>query len=260
MVNTITRTFLAIEFMAEHNDWISLRAMARELEINEASMFRVLNALKNLGYVRQHPQSSEYQLTLKITGISAQLLGNVRLREIAHPFLKNLTSETNETTHLAIMDGNEFVYIDKADNFQAMQMRSRIGQRGLLHCTAAGKALVAFYPEEDRPKLLDSLDLQSLTKHTITDLDDFKEQLVEVRRDGYALDNEENEIGIRCIGAPIFDHTGVVAGALSISGWTISMTPERMPALADELLEVSQQISNELGYRDEPSLVSAITR
>ena len=251
MSNTISRLFQVIEFLADSDDWVSMRAMARELHINAASVFRILNALKELGYIRQHPQDSKYQLTLKIAGISAQVLEKVQLRQIAHPFLQHLTSITNEATHLAILDGNEFVYIDKVDNTQAMRMRSMVGQRGRLYSTAVGKSLLAHYPEAELSQILNSLNFQPLTKQTITNQKKFQEHLIRIRQQGYAIDDEENEIGIRCIGSPIYDHSGRLAGALSISGWTITMTRERMPQLAQELLQTCQKISYELGFRGE---------
>lgn len=251
MSNTISRMFQVIEFLADSDDWVSLRTIARELHINEASVFRTLNTLKELGYVRQHPQDSKYQLTLKIAGISAQVLEKVQLRQIAHPFLQHLTSITNETTHLAILDGNEFVYIDKVDNTQAMRMRSRVGQRAPLYSTAVGKSLLAHYPEAELSLILNSLDFQPHTKQTITDLKKFQEHLIRIKQQGYAIDDEENEIGIRCIGSPIYDHAGRLAGALSISGWTLTMTRERIPELALELIQTCQKISSELGFRGE---------
>jgi DNA-binding IclR family transcriptional regulator len=251
MSNAISRLFQVIEFLAYSDDWVSLRTMARELHINTASVFRILDALKELGYVRQHPQDSKYQLTLKIAGISAQVLEKVQLRQIAHPFLQHLTSVTNETTHLAVVDGNEFVYIDKVDNTQAMRMRSRVGQRAPLYSTAVGKSLLAHYPETELSQILNSLDFQPLTKHTVTDLKKFQEHLIQIKQQGYAIDDEENEIGIRCIGSPIYDHAGRLAGALSISGWTITMTKERIPQLAPELIQTCQRISSELGFSGE---------
>lgn len=251
MSDTTSRIFKIIEFLAEAGDWVSLRTMARELHLNAASAYRALNSLKELGYVRQDPQDSRYQLSLKIAWVSAQLLENVQLRQIAHPQLQQLTSVTNETTHLAILEGNEFVYIDKVDNTQAMRMRSRVGQRGQLHCTAAGKSMLAFLPETEKEKLVRGMKLTPFTKNTITSLSEFRNQLGEVQHLGYAVDDEENEVGIRCIGSPIFDHAGRVAGALSISGWTITMTRERIPQLAPELLRTCQEISRELGFGGE---------
>jgi DNA-binding IclR family transcriptional regulator len=152
---------------------------------------------------------------------------------------------------LAVLDGDEFVYIDKVDNTQAMRMRSRVGQRGLLHCTAAGKSMLAFLPDTELKLLLRRLKFQPVTPNTITDARKFQEHLAAVRRQGYAMDDEENEVGIRCVGAPIFDHAGRLSGAVSISGWTITMTRERAPQLAPELLDTGRRISQELGYRSE---------
>lgn len=251
MADSTTRLFQIIEFLACSKDWVSLRTMARELHISAASAYRGLNSLKELGYVRQHPQDSKYQLTLKIAWISAQVLENVQLRQIAHPFLQNLTSLTNETTHLAVLEDREFVYIDKVDNTQAMRMRSRVGQRGQLHCTAAGKSMLAFMPGNDATALVKRLKFAPVTDNTITDPAKFLDHLTKVRRLGYAVDDEENELGIRCIGSPIYDHAGRLAGALSISGWTITMTRERIPQLAPELMQTCQRISNELGFSGE---------
>jgi IclR family acetate operon transcriptional repressor len=175
-------------------------------------------------------------------------LEKVQLRQIAHPFLQQLTSVTNETTHLAVLDGKEFIYIDKVDNSQAMRMRSRVGQRGMLHCTAVGKAMLAQVSSPELSQILGSIVFHPRTNHTITDSVQFQEQLAQIRRQGYAVDDEENEIGIRCIGSPIFDHAGRLAGALSISGWTITMTHERLPQLAQELIQNCQGISQALGF------------
>jgi IclR family acetate operon transcriptional repressor len=253
MSDNVTRVIKIIEYLATSQDWVSLRTMARDLDINTAAVYRVLNSLKESGYVQKHPVDSRYQLTLKIAWVSAQVLEKLQLRQVAHPFMERLTSLTNETTHLAILDGNEFVYIDKVDNKQAMRMRSRVGQRGQLHSTAVGKSLLAFLPEDELPKFLAHLTFQPVTNNTITDKNTLLAQLEQIRRLGYATDDEENEIGIRCIGSPIFDHTGRLVGALSISGWTITMTPERIPQLALELIETSQEISRELGYNNEKS-------
>src|SRR5512135_2603848 len=157
MADATSRLFQIIEFLACSKEWVSLRTMARELHISAASAYRSLNSLKELGYVRQHPQDSKYQLTLKIAWVSAQVLENVQLRQIAHPFLQSLTSLTNETTHLAVLDGPEFVYIDKVDNTQAMRMRSRVGQRGQLYCTAAGKSMLASLPEREAAGIIQRL-------------------------------------------------------------------------------------------------------
>jgi DNA-binding IclR family transcriptional regulator len=167
--------------------------------------------------------------------------------------MEHLTASTNETTHLAVMEDGQIMYVEKIDNRQAMQMRSRIGSRGCIHSTAVGKASMAFLPTEECEAILARLTFSPLTKNTITDSKKFRAQLKIAHELGYAVDDEENEIGIRCVGAPVFDHSGRVVGGISISGWTITVTRERVPALAADLQQACRAISKELGYFPEES-------
>jgi DNA-binding IclR family transcriptional regulator len=250
---SVVRAFAVIEYLAEHEDWVSVRTLARDLDLVPATAYRFLATLKELGYVQQQPEDARYQLTLKFAWVASRVLDRTQLRRIAHPHMEQLTAVTNETTHLAVIEGRQIVYIDKVDNFQAMRMRSRIGTRGCLHSTAVGKSMVAHLPQEDHDDILNGIQFPSLTKNTITDPSLFRSHLEEIRKRGYAVDDEENEVGIRCIGVPLFDHAGRLAGAVSISGWTITMTPERLPQLATVLQDTCRSISNELGYVPPPA-------
>jgi IclR family acetate operon transcriptional repressor len=245
---SVVRAFSIIEYLAEREDWVSLRALSRDMHLVPATAYRFLTTLKGLGYVQQHPDDSRYQLTLKFAWVASRVLERTQLRRIAHPHMEQLTAVTNETTHLAVVEDSQVVYIDKVDNYQAMKMRSRIGTRGCLHSTAVGKSMLAHLPQEEREAILGEMQLPSLTKNTLTEPALFRSHLEEIRKRGYAVDDEENEVGIRCIGVPLFDHAARVVGAISISGWTITMTPERLPQLAGVLQDTCQAISKELGY------------
>jgi IclR family KDG regulon transcriptional repressor len=245
---SVLRAFTIIEYLADKDDWVALRTLARDLDLVPSTAYRFLASLKELGYVHQHPDDSRYQLTLKFAWVAAQILERTQLRRIARSTMEQLTSISNETTHLAVMEGLEIVYIDKVDNDQAVKMRSRIGTRGYLHSTAVGKSMLAFLPEAERSKTLEKLQLVPLTKHTIIDPAKFRVNLERIRERGFAVDDEENELGIRCVGVPVFDHAGHIAGAVSISGWTITMTQDRLPQLASLLQNACMKISQELGY------------
>jgi IclR family KDG regulon transcriptional repressor len=245
---SIIRAFSIIEYLAGCEDWVGLRTLARDLGIDASTAYRFLASLKELGYVTQDPDHSRYQLTLKFAWLSAKVLDKVQLRHGALPFLEDLRGITNETTHLAVREGNQIVYIAKLDAQQPMQMRSRIGDRGYLHSTALGRAILAHLPLRDLEALLPRLETPILTKNTITNLDALHDELKRVRERGYAIDNEENEVGIRCVAAPVFDHVGQVAGAVSLSGWTISMTLERVAQLSGVLLNSCGAISRKMGY------------
>lgn len=247
-MESVLRVFAVIEYLAERDDWVGLRTLARDLDLVPATAHRYLTSLKHLGYVQQHPQDSRYQLSLRIVSIASRVLERIHLQHIVRPWMKELTAIINETTHLAVLDGREIVFIEKVDSNQAVQMRSRAGSRAHLHSTASGRALLAFLPDDERDSILADLELPALTSNTITDRSALIEQLELIRERGYAMDDEENEVGIRCVGVPIFDHTGHVAGAISISGWKITMTLERLPELALRLQDTCRAISRELGH------------
>jgi IclR family transcriptional regulator, KDG regulon repressor len=245
---SVVRAFNIIEYLAETPGWVGPRMLARDLDLDPATALRFLNSLKDLGYVRRDPQKARYQLTLKFAWLGAKLLDKLTLRAVALPFLETLSSATNETTHLAVLDNLQIVYIAKLDTHQPIQMRSRIGNRGYLHSTALGRAILAHLPPDERSALLPLIERPALTEHTLTELNALTEALRLVRECGYAIDNEENEIGIRCIAAPVFDHLGGVIGAVSLSGWTLTMTEERVERLAADLLKTCEDISREMGF------------
>lgn len=245
---SVLRAFDIIEYLARCDDWVGLRALARELDLDPATAYRFLTSLKDLGYVQQHPEDSRYRLTLKFAWLGSRAMEQLQLPDIARPWMEHLTATTNETTHLAVLEDDQIMYVEKIDNRQAVQMRSRVGSRGCIHSTAVGKASLAFLPKEECEAMLARLSFPPLTKNTITDLGKFRKELKLSRELGYAVDDEENEIGVRCVGAPLFDHSGRVVGAISISGWTITMTRERLPALAVDLQRACRSISKELGY------------
>ena len=245
---SVLRAFAIIEYLAQSDDWVALRTLARDLGLVPSTAYRFLASLRDLGYVHQQEEDSRYQLTLKFAWVASRVLERTQLRRVARSAMEHLTAISNETTHLAVLEGHEIVYIDKVDNDQAVKMRSRIGTRGHIHSTAVGKSILAFLPEEERERILEDLDLVRLTKNTIVDPAKFAANLARIRSRGFSVDDEENEVGIRCVGVPVFNHAGRVAGAVSISGWTITMTQERMPQLASILQEACQQISKELGF------------
>jgi DNA-binding IclR family transcriptional regulator len=253
---SVIRAFNIIEYLANCEDWVGLRTLARDLEMDASTLYRFLASLKELGYVRQDPDNSRYQLTLKFAWLSAKLLDKVQLRNVALPLLENLRATTNETTHLAILEDQQIVYIAKLDTHQPMQMRSRIGNRGYVHSTALGRAMLAHLSVAELESLLPKLELRALTQNTVTDIGAFREELKQVRERGYALDDEQNEVGIRCIAAPVFDHLGAVAGAVSLSGWTITMTLDRLIQLSADLVSACAAISSEMGYLDAAASLS----
>jgi DNA-binding IclR family transcriptional regulator len=250
---SVVRAFTIIEHLAANRSWLPLSQIASDVELDQATTHRFLATLRELGYVRQQPEGSAYRLGMKFAWIAAQILESVELRATARPIMRRLSAKTGETVHLAVLEADSVVYVDKVDGAQAVLMRSRIGSRGSVHSTAVGKTLLAFAEPSAQEGLLRRLRLLPLTQATIMDKPTLRAEIAAVRDRGYAFDNEENEAGIRCVGAPIFDASGSVIAAMSVTGWIVTMTPEKAAQCAPDLLAACAELSGDLGFPGVPS-------
>jgi IclR family acetate operon transcriptional repressor len=249
MNQSLTRAFKIIESLADEGDWVGLSVLAHRVGLDEATVYRFLATLKSLGYVRQRPADSRYQLTLKFGWLASRLVdSHSEFSTIADPRMRALAREIGESVQLSVFESGWIVHVDKADGNPTVRMRSRVGSRAPAHATASGKAILAFMPDTDRQRAIGELELTAVTPETITDRAGLEVELAATREHGYAVDNEENETGIRSIAAPVFDYTGMPVAAMSISGWTLTMTPERLSELAPELIGLCSEISQELGH------------
>ncbi|MGH8872881.1 MAG: IclR family transcriptional regulator [Acidimicrobiia bacterium] len=248
MTATGERTLKVLEYLAQQGA-SSLRKLAADLELNKATAHRFVTALVKTGYAHQDPTTRDYAPTTKLLELGNSVLDKIDVRRQVRPHLENLAHTTGETAHLAVLEGLEIVYIDKVDGNQAVTMKSRVGARASCHSTALGKTLLAHQPRSEWQRYVSEVGLPQRTPRTVTDPARFEKMLEAVREAGYALDDIENEEGIRCVACPVFDHTGEVAAAMSISGWTVSMTPERAHGWIPSLLETAHDASLGLGYK-----------
>lgn len=225
---------------------ISLATLADRADFHRTTVYRYLVTLGKAGFVRQDPDTRLYKLGIKALELGSRFLEGLELRDIALPLLRELMTKTGETAHLGIMDGNDVIYVEKVESNRALRLSSRIGARVPAHCTALGKAMWAYLPE-DRLNAILSNGLPARTATTITSPTAFKEVLTEVRNLGYSVDNMENEEGVRCIAAPIFDYTKRVMGAISISGPVMRVTEEAIPEMGSLVKEAAYRISQQIG-------------
>lgn len=245
--SSVKRAVKILEFLAVSAGPMDLGDISRSLKMNKSTVYRFLATLMEDGYVNQDPNSGKYSLGSKVTWLAAHFLEKIEVRNLARPLLQELARTTGETIHMAILDQNEVSYIEKIDGNQAVRMASRVGSRAPVHCTALGKVLLSCQPEKEWHRYVAEVGLASRTPFTITEPDTFFQELRHVRSQGYALDNQEAEDGIRCIAAPIKDSSGNVIAAISITGWTLTMTPERMSRLVPDILKTANCISQQLG-------------
>lgn len=248
-VQSVDRTIAIIELLSEYQDGLGLIEISQRLGLHKSTTHRLLLTLIHHNYVCQKQQDQKYRLTIKMFELGGRIIEGMDLQKVAKPYLEALKNLTNEVVHLVVRDGTDMIYIDKVEPNNNIRMHSRIGARNPLYSTSAGKAIMAFIPEREVKKIWDNSDIVKHTPNTVTDYKKLLKVLETVRQEGYALDDEENESGIRCIGAPIFNHLKDVVGAISISGPAIRVTYEKLEEFKDYIKKHSKKISSELGYR-----------
>jgi len=190
----------------------------------------------------------------KLFSLANMTLGGMKLREQAAPSLYALMQQTRLTVHLAILEQHEGILIGKVDGPGIFRLATWIGKRMELHCTGLGKALIAHLPEERVDELLREHGLPRHNDNTIASAKRLKQDLAKAAELGYAIDDEEDEIGLRCIGAPVFDHTGAAIAAISVAGTTAQITAENVREIARHVKNTAAAISRVLGYTPEQNL------
>jgi DNA-binding IclR family transcriptional regulator len=220
--------------------------VSRALGLKKATTHRLLASLLRRGMVAQDPVTRRYRLGVKLWELGAMATSQVDWVGRVKAHLRRLTDITGETTHLAVLDEGQVLYVDKVESSRSLRMPSQVGRRLPVHCTGVGKALIAYLPDDVLIGIVSRHGLPALTGHTITDLSALRTDLASVRARGYALDEEEIEDGLMCIAAPIRDHTSHVVASLSIAGPSSRIRPQ-MRGYASEVVETANAASAALG-------------
>lgn len=248
-IQVAERLFQVIELLAEHGP-MGIMELSGLLGFHKSTTHRLVTSLQYMGYIRQDEESLKYALSLKFLDIGSRILEQTNMAALIHPALKKLSEQTGETVHLVQREGIEAVYIDKVESTaSSIRMVSRVGSRIPLYCSGVGKALLAELPDPQIRTVWDSSEIRRLTPHTITSFDALMERIGEVRERGYALDDEENEEGVRCIAVSLRDYHKEPVYALSISAPVGRMTDERILELRDRVLAFREELSKTLGVR-----------
>ncbi len=226
----------------------TLTEVCYKVRIPKTTVFRYLQTLCEDGFVSHDSATDTYRLGLRLFELG-QLAGEqLRVRDVAWPYLQSLRDQFNETVNLGMLDGTEIVYIDMAESRHSLRMQARLGSRDPVYSTALGKAILAFTPRERWPLHIPER-FEPRTPQTQVSPGMLYTELLNSRQRGYALDNGENEEGTLCIGAPIFDHSGQVLYALSLSAPASRMDETDLPTVAAAIVETAATVSQRLGYR-----------
>jgi IclR family KDG regulon transcriptional repressor len=254
LVQSIERVSSILDVLGQSPQGISIRDLSAKINLPKGTTHRLLSSLSYLGYVRQDPKTRNYFLGFKLVELGNLLLSQLDLRKEAEPFLRDLAEKTKETVHLVFLDQNEIVYIDKVEidqNPGGLKMASKVGSRNPAHSCAVGKVLLSHLSEDEINRIIEEKGLPKRTENTLTDPIQLKEHLKIIRTQRYAIDDEENERGIRCVAAPIYNETAKVVAAISISGPAFRITKKVIQeSLKKEVMETALKISQKLGFRE----------
>lgn len=240
-IATILRAFTKME-----ND-LGVMEISRETSLHKSTTSRLLSALLQEGFVEKSPDTGKYRLGLGLVNLAGMVLERQDLRQAAQGYIRSLAEITQETINISILDGEASINIETIRSPKSIRYAGQLGRRTPLHCTSTGKVQLTYMTPEQRHAIL-SQPLIAYTQHTITDPVALRVALAEVCDRGYAISNEEFEQGLVAIAAPIYDRTGDVLAALSISGPTYRMDSNTLQQYNIQLKEAAEDISRALGY------------
>ena len=245
-INSVVKAFQVIECLTADKEQ-ELSVLAKRLEFPKTTTHRILQTLESLGYVERTPSNNRYRTSLKFLEIGGQVADRMDFIEIAHPFMQKLASQTGETVNLGILDGLEMICVDKIKSEHALSHDQPLGSRHKAYCTGFGKAVLAFLTNTTLAGLLEGHTILADTPKSVRSKIDLEADLLKVRKKGYSVDNEEGSEGIRCVGAPIFNHEQRVIAGLSVAGPSQRIKMENVSRLGKLVKDTANTISRKLG-------------
>lgn len=249
IIQAVSHALDLLEQFHDDVDELGVTELSKRLKLHKNNVFRLLATLESRGYIEQNKATENYRLGLKALELGQTFIKQMGLLRQAKPILERMVEQSNETSYVAIYKDNHIVYLDVVETNLTVRVVSRVGSRLPAYCTASGKVHMAHMSEEELDELLGAMKFVQHTPTTIPDAAAMRKALEQVRADGYAIDDEELDPGVRCIAAPIRDYTRRIVGAISISGPNMRISDERLKAeLVPLVLQSASDLSTRLGY------------
>jgi DNA-binding IclR family transcriptional regulator len=246
-VGVVGKVLRVLEVLDSSPTGLQLREIAEQTGINKSTAYRFLAHLESEGYLFRD-DTGAYVVGPKLARLGAGVSYHAMLRKVSRPVLASLLKATRETVNLGVMDGHDVLYLDVLESSHTFRMVSQPGLHRPLNCTALGKAMLAFLAEEQREEILPTLTFAPLTPRTISNLPRLRRELIRTAQQGFAIDDQETDLGARCVAAPILDESGKVAGAISVSGPVTRISKEKVQVYALAVKRGARMISERLDH------------
>lgn len=243
-IASVIKAINVLNYISESKEDVGITEISNALNYKVSATYHLINTLKICGMITQNPETKRYKLGLRVQQLGRIANDQNNLSIILRKFLKKLKEITNETVNLTELYNNQIIYIAQEESDRLVKMFTKPGATAPLYCTGAGKIFLAYKSEEDRETILNSIDLIRFTPNTIVIREELDNELKKIRRMGYGFDNEEREIGVNCIGAPIFNSRNEVIACISISGPSMRFTKENKDIWVTHVINISKEASD----------------
>jgi IclR family KDG regulon transcriptional repressor len=255
-IHVIDRAAQILDCFGFDHQELSVSEIGAMTALHRSTAHRILMALEYNDLIQQNAESGKYRLGMKLFKLGHQVVSHLNLRDICRPFLTRIMNQTEETVHLALLDDDRVLYLDKVEGPHALRMPSRVGRHIPTYCTSLGKAMLSCLDDQDVRKIFRRQDLRPYTPNTVKTIDQLLTELQLIRKRGYSVDNEEIEIGLRCVGAPIKDYSGDMVGAISVAAPSARLSGQKILSVGKLIVTTAKEISEQLGY-EKPMKVKA---
>lgn len=246
-VQSVDRVLDMIEVLAEEQKGLGVTELANRVGLHKSTAHRLLATLARRNYIEK-TEAGTYKIGLKLIEAVSCYINSLELQTEARPYIVQITSHLGLTSHLGVLDGDQVVYIEKMDVVSTVKMYSQIGLRMHAYCSSLGKCLLSNYSKEELEGRMKNCSFIKFTPNTISNMEELHEEMAKVRRQGWAMDDQEFEIGHRCIGAPIYDYRGDIIASISASGDVRVLTDDRIEDTASYVKQVALELSRSMGY------------
>lgn len=248
-VQVLDRMLSILDVLAQSDSDLGPSELGEQLSLHRSTTHRLLKVLERHQLIRKSPVAGKYGLGIKLFELGNRVVAQFDLTTRSQPCLRRLVDATGETAHVCVLNDSEMVSVANVEGPWTLRTPSTVGRRTPLHCTSVGKVLLAYLPDVERGYLLDRLALTRRTRRTIVSRPALEAELGLIRRRGFGMDNEEIEDGLRCIGAPVFNHQGQITAAISVAGPVFRVTRQRVPEIVRAVKAAGRDLSRDIGYR-----------
>jgi DNA-binding IclR family transcriptional regulator len=248
-VQVLDRTFAILDALAEKGSLVRVAELSKHLRLDKSTVFRLLKVLEQNKYVERAPGDGKYRLGAKILHLGMLALAEVDVAQTSQAYLETLVSLTGETAHMGVLRNGQIVSVAVAHGSMNLRLGVNVGGNSPAHCTALGKAILAFLPQDECLSVVDQIGFATHTPRTIAKKSVFMKELKTVRERGYSIDNEEFEPGLKCVGAPVHNYSRKVVGAISVAGPAFRVTNANIDRLGGTVMQTAKELSEELGFR-----------